>query len=149
MWLPERRRIIRTTAGSREPLGRPHRGRYAPPRGGGDVTTQHFGAVLAEIMRRRYIAAIDIARELRVSPLLVGRWLSDEVAASAEDVAILAMLLGGDDGERLRQAAVCLPAADRKQVPAAERALCAAEQEALSQLPPRFREAFAQALGRF
>jgi transcriptional regulator with XRE-family HTH domain len=64
-----------------------------------------FGEVLADIMRRHYIAAVDIARELGVSPALVGRWTRDEALPSPHDVMLLVERLGPRDAERLQRAA--------------------------------------------
>lgn len=61
------------------------------------------GLVLGAIMQRRYIAAIDIARELGVHPRTVERWLAGELLPSPDDVATLVRLLGDEDGERLRR----------------------------------------------
>ena len=106
-----------------------------------------LGEVLADIMRQRYIAAIDIARELGVSPALVGRWTRDEALPSSDDLMLLVERLGPRDGARLQRAAgarsfrAAASDADRPR-----RRLCDAEREALIGLPPEFRLAFAEAL---
>lgn len=108
-----------------------------------------FGNVMAEVMWRRYIAAIDVARALGVSPRLVERWVRGEVLPRTEDVETLCGLLGGDDAQRLLQAAqACrsgLPDALRQAEPYA---LSGSEHALLLGLPAQFREAFASALER-
>src|SRR3954447_20790838 len=109
---------------------------------------QSFGQTLADVMQRRYIAAIDIARELAINPALVARWARDEAHPSANDAALLAGLIGGQDGARLDQAAAHLtPAAADVSMPA-RRLLDATERAALQRLPPVFREAFGHAIER-
>jgi transcriptional regulator with XRE-family HTH domain len=113
-----------------------------------------FGEVLADIMRRHYIAAIDIARELGVSPALVGRWTRDEAVPSPHDLMLLIERLGPRDAERLQRAAAgCATpapscAAHAAATDAPQRRLCEAEREALLGLPAEFRLAFAEAMRR-
>jgi len=121
-----------------------------------------FGEVLADIMRRHYIAAVDIARELGVSPALVGRWTRDEALPSPHDVMLLVERLGPRDAERLQRAAAAQApgssaaaqapgssaAAEAPGPDAGRRRLCEAEREALLGLPAEFRLAFAEAMRR-
>lgn len=108
-----------------------------------------FGDVLVEIMRQRYIAVIDVARELRVAPSLVERWLRNEALPQPEDVVTLACLLGGSDAERLLTA-VEQPGTSVSStwLTVAPRSLDAAEREIVRSLPAAFRGAFASALER-
>ena len=112
--------------------------------------TESFGELLTDVMRRRYIAAIDIARELGVSQAQVGRWIRGEAFPAPDDAALLARLLDGQDGERLAQAATRHPsqAATIDSPPATPRPLDASERIALLGLPAVFRDAFGSAIGR-
>src|SRR5690349_2687614 len=105
-----------------------------------------FGATLAEIMRRRYIAEIDVARELGVSPTVVAQWLSGATSPTPADVAHLALLLG-DEEARTLEAAAANPACE-EHPDSPNRPLCEAEQQLLAYLPGAFRAAFAAAFAR-
>jgi transcriptional regulator with XRE-family HTH domain len=125
--------------------------------------TPTIGQQLAEIMRRRYIAPIDVARALAVSPTLVGRWLRGEALPSKLDIEDLAALLGDPDARLLIQAADSLPDATAAGAGRASGAFGDAEAPAqdpapgahayddaaaLRELPAPFRAAFAAALAR-
>ena len=107
-----------------------------------------LGDVLADIMREHSIAAIEIARELGVSPALVARWTRNEALPSRDDLMLLVERLGPRDAERLQRAGACVLAPQPAAPEAASRRLCDAEREALLGLPAEFRLAFAQAMRR-
>ena len=107
-----------------------------------------FGATLAGIMERRYIAAIDIAREVGVAPRQVERWLRDEAAPSPVDVRTLAGLLGGADGARLLAAGTGVEFDAQADSSPTPRPMSPKELAVLGGLPPVFRAEFAAALGR-
>jgi transcriptional regulator with XRE-family HTH domain len=108
-----------------------------------------FAATLARILRQRYIAEIDVARELGVSPSLVARWLTGDASPSSEDVARLEQLLSGADALALRSAAVWPASTGRDNLPETPgRALSVTERELLARVPPAFRAAFAAAFAK-
>ena len=108
-----------------------------------------FAATLARILRQRYIAEIDVARELGVSPSLVARWLTGDASPSSEDVARLEQLLSGADAAALRTAAVFPASTSKDKLPETPgRALSVTERELLARVPPAFRAAFAAAFAK-
>jgi transcriptional regulator with XRE-family HTH domain len=108
-----------------------------------------FGTTLGRIMRQWYIAEIDVARELGVSPSHVARWLAGAATPTPEDVSRLGQLLSCADADALRTAAG-LPAAtstDPLHQPVG-RPLSAIERDLLARLPIVFRAAFAAAFAQ-
>jgi transcriptional regulator with XRE-family HTH domain len=57
---------------------------------------QHFGRRLQARMADHYVAAIDLARELSVSPATVGRWLRGTSNPRPEDVETLVRVFGAE-----------------------------------------------------
>jgi transcriptional regulator with XRE-family HTH domain len=53
-----------------------------------------FAAVLRARMARYYIADIDLARELGVSPATIARWSTGQSRPAREDLAVLSRILG-------------------------------------------------------
>lgn len=106
---------------------------------------ERFADVLGEIMRRRYIAEIDIARELGVSPALVTRWVRGTALPAAHDVTALRQLMYGHDALLFDAAAAGLPRLRYDYERRSPRPLCESERELLNRLPTAFRETFAAA----
>jgi hypothetical protein len=107
-----------------------------------------FGATLASIMERRYVAAIDVAREVGVATRQVERWLRDDAAPSVEDVRTLASLLGGADGQRLLAAGPMARVASQSEAAPSSRTLSPTELAVLGDLPPAFKAEFAAAFSQ-
>jgi hypothetical protein len=71
-----------------------------------------------------------------------------EAHPSANDAALLADLIGGQDGARVGQAAAHLTSAAADVSTPARRLLDATERAAMQRLPSMFREAFGNAIER-
>ncbi len=112
-----------------------------------------FGKVLADVMRRLYIAEVDLAGELGVSPTLVQRWISGAAVPTVEDVTALTRLLRAGslhaDASMIESAAAGLTETTRDdQRHELSRALWPSERELLALLPAVFRQVFAEAFAR-
>jgi transcriptional regulator with XRE-family HTH domain len=107
-----------------------------------------FAERLSELMTHSYLAEVDVARFVGVSPQLVGRWRSAEDLPRPEDVDALARLTGVSAWEL----AALLPAGLHLDEPMPEPALLARltdqHWDELQRLPAPFRAAVLAAQAR-
>jgi transcriptional regulator with XRE-family HTH domain len=105
-----------------------------------------FGMTLRALMERYYIAEIDLARTLGVSPALIERWVTGQALPAYEDLPMLSRVLGMRPGalEALVGPTHSIDAGPPAEPDALER-LAAQHRDELALLPPAFRAAVVQA----